>query len=185
MCWRCFSNSNISHPEAPFEALPGASSRRGFLNHWGLGLGFAAMVHANAEAQVDVGQSSSMRKLVPAESLEQSARQQYRQTLGEANSKGALAPDDYPQLKRLRAIANRLIPFTAQWNPDARKWKWEVNLIGSKQLNAWCMLTQGMCHFVAHDHGHFIVCQLSCVPAGVCRACSYKCATLGKLASNS
>ena len=139
MCWRCFSNSNISHPEAPLEALPGASSRRGFLNHWGAGLGLAALVHANAQAQVDVGQSSSMRKLIPAESLEQSARQQYRQTLGEANSKGALAPDDYPQLKRLRAIANRLIPFTAQWNPDARKWKWEVNLIGSKQLNAWCM----------------------------------------------
>ena len=139
MCWRCFSNSNLSHPEAPLEALPGASSRRGFLNHWGAGLGLAALVQASAQAQVDVGQSSSMRKLIPAESLEQSARQQYRQTLGEANSKGALAPDDYPQLKRLRAIANRLIPFTAQWNPDARKWKWEVNLIGSKQLNAWCM----------------------------------------------
>jgi Zn-dependent protease with chaperone function len=139
MCWRCFSHSNISHPEAPLETLPGASSRRGFLNHWGAGLGLAAWVHANAQAQVDVGQSSSMRKLIPAESLEQSARQQYRQTLSEANSKGALAPDDYPQLKRLRAIANRLIPFTSQWNPDARKWKWEVNLIGSKQLNAWCM----------------------------------------------
>ena len=139
MCWRCFSNSNISHPEAPLEALPGASSRRGFLNHWGAGLGLAALVQASAQAQVDVGQSSSMRKLIPADSLEQSARQQYRQTLSEANSKGALAPDDYPQLKRLRAIANRLIPFTAQWNPDARKWKWEVNLIGSKQLNAWCM----------------------------------------------
>ncbi|NBQ07798.1 MAG: M48 family peptidase, partial [Betaproteobacteria bacterium] len=139
MCWRCFSHSNISRPEAPLETLPGASSRRGFLNHWGAGLGLAALVHANAQAQVDVGQSSSMRKLIPAESLEQSARQQYRQTLSEANSKGALAPDDYPQLKRLRAIANRLIPFTSQWNPDARKWKWEVNLIGSKQLNAWCM----------------------------------------------
>lgn len=139
MCWRCFPHSNISHPEAPLEALPGTSSRRGFLNHCGAGLGLAALVHANAQAQVDVGQSSSMRKLVPAESLEQSARQQYRQTLSEANSKGALAPDDYPQLKRLRAIANRLIPFTSQWNPDARKWKWEVNLIGSKQLNAWCM----------------------------------------------
>ena len=139
MCWRCFSTLKISHPEAPLEALPGASSRRGFLNHWGAGLGLAALVHADAQAQVDVGQSSSMRKLIPAESLEQSARQQYRQTLSEANSKGALAPDDYPQLKRLRAIANRLIPFTSQWNPDARKWKWEVNLIGSKQLNAWCM----------------------------------------------
>jgi predicted Zn-dependent protease len=80
-----------------------------------------------------------MRKLIPAETLEASARQQYRQTLGEADSKGALAPDDYPQLKRLRAIAARLIPYTAQWNPDSRKWKWEVNLIGSKQINAWCM----------------------------------------------
>jgi Zn-dependent protease with chaperone function len=39
----------------------------------------------------------------------------------------------------LRAIAARLIPYTAQWNTDARKWKWEVNLIGSNQLNAWCM----------------------------------------------
>jgi Zn-dependent protease with chaperone function len=139
MCWRCFSNSNLSHPDAPLEALPVASSRRAFLNRWGAGLGMAALVQSAAHAQVDVGQASSMRKLVPADSLEQSARQQYRQTLSEANSKGALAPDDYPQLKRLRGIANRLIPFTAQWNPDARKWKWEVNLIGSKQLNAWCM----------------------------------------------
>ena len=80
-----------------------------------------------------------MRKLIPVETLEASARQQYRQTLSDANGKGALAPDDYPQLQRLRAIANRLIPFTAQWNPDSRKWKWEVNLIGSNQINAWCM----------------------------------------------
>jgi Zn-dependent protease with chaperone function len=111
-----------------------------FLNQLGgVGLGFTALLAGTAQAQVDVGQASSMRKLIPAETLEASARQQYRQTLGEAESKGALAPDDYPQLKRLRAIAARLIPYTAQWNPDARKWKWEVNLIGSKQLNAWCM----------------------------------------------
>jgi Zn-dependent protease with chaperone function len=99
----------------------------------------SALIASHAHAQVDVGQSSNMRKLIPAETLEASARQQYRQTLNEANTKGALAPDDYPQLQRLRAIANRLIPFTAQWNPDSRKWKWEVNLIGSNQLNAWCM----------------------------------------------
>lgn len=137
MCWRC--DSNLPHPAAPLENLAGGPSRREFLSRWGSGLGLAALVHSSANAQVDVGQASGIRKLVPAESLEQSARQQYRQTLGEASSKGALAPDDYPQLKRLRAIANRLIPYTAQWNPESRKWKWEVNLIGSKQLNAWCM----------------------------------------------
>ena len=139
MCWRCVTNQDSQLSDAPLAALQGVSSRRHFLNRWGTSLGFSALVHTAAQAQVDVGQSSSLRKLVPAESLEESAKLQYRQTLGEASSKGALAPDDYPQLKRLRAIANRLIPYTAQWNPNSRKWKWEVNLIGSKQLNAWCM----------------------------------------------
>ena len=140
MCWRCFSNFNASDPLAASITEAEGPSRRVFLNQLGgAGLGFTAMLAGNVQAQVDVGQASSMRKLIPAETLEASARQQYRQTLGEADSKGALAPDDYPQLKRLRAIAARLIPYTAQWNPDSRKWKWEVNLIGSKQINAWCM----------------------------------------------
>ena len=140
MCWRCFSNLNASDPLAASITEAEGPSRRVFLNQLGsAGLGFSALLPGSAHAQVEVGQASSMRKLIPAETLEASARQQYRQTLGEADSKGALAPDDYPQLKRLRAIAARLIPYTAQWNPDARKWKWEVKLIGSKQLNAWCM----------------------------------------------
>jgi Zn-dependent protease with chaperone function len=105
----------------------------------GAGLGFSALLAGTAHAQVDVGKASGIRKLIPAETLEASAKQQYQQTLGEADSKGALAPDDYPPLRRLRAIAAKLIPFTAQWNPDSRKWRWEVNLINSKQINAWCM----------------------------------------------
>ena len=140
MCWQCYSNLNASNPlEASVSEAEGPS-RRVFLNRLGgAGLGFTALLASHAHAQVDVGQASGIRKLIPADTLEASARQQYRQTLGEAESKGALAPDDYPQLKRLRAIAAKLIPFTAQWNPDSRKWKWEVNLIGSKQINAWCM----------------------------------------------
>ena len=140
MCWRCFSNFNAYDPLAASITEAEGPSRRVFLNQLGgAGLGFTALMAGTAHAQVDVGKASGIRKLIPAETLEASAVQQYRQTLGEADSKGALAPDDYPQLKRLRAIAARLIPYTAQWNPDSRKWKWEVNLIGSKQLNAWCM----------------------------------------------
>ena len=140
MCWRCFSNLNASDPLASSVAEAGGSSRRAFLNQLGgASLGFTALLAGTAQAQVDVGKSSGIRKLIPAETLEASAKQQYQQTLGEAESKGALAPDDYPQLKRLRAIANKLIPFTAQWNSDSRKWRWEVNLINSKQINAWCM----------------------------------------------
>ena len=140
MCWQCYSNLNASNPLEDSVSEAEGPSRRVFLNRLGgAGLGFTALLASHAHAQVDVGQASGIRKLIPADTLEASARQQYRQTLGEAESKGALAPDDYPQLKRLRAIAAKLIPFTAQWNPDSRKWKWEVNLIGSKQINAWCM----------------------------------------------
>ena len=107
--------------------------RRAFL----MAAGVAAA--APALAQVDVGGASEVRKLVPAETLEDSARQQYSQVLADAKAKGALASEGNPQLTRLHTVARRLIPHTAQWNARARDWKWQVNLIGSKQLNAWCM----------------------------------------------
>jgi predicted Zn-dependent protease len=88
---------------------------------------------------VDVGGNSVFTKLAPAEELERAASQQYRQQLAQAAEKRALAPADHPQLKRLRAIAQRIIPHALAWNPRARDWKWEVHLIGSKQINAYCM----------------------------------------------
>ena len=112
---------------------PRWQARRAFL------LAAGSTAAGSALAQVDVGSSSSLRKLVPAETLESSARQQYSQVIGEARTKGALAPDDYPQLLRLRTIAKKLIPHTSPWNERSRSWRWEVNLIGSKQINAWCM----------------------------------------------
>ena len=102
------------------------SARRAFL------LAAGASAAAPVLAQVDVGSASSLRKLVPAETLENSAAQQYRQMLEQARAKRALAPDNHPQLQRLHAIAKRLIPFTTPWNDRAKQWRWEVNLIGSQ-----------------------------------------------------
>ncbi len=92
-----------------------------------------------AQAQVEVGKASVLRQLVPAETLENSATQQYQELLQKAKAQGALADASNPQLQRLRTIAQRLIPYAAQWNPRASQWRWEVNLIGSKQINAFCM----------------------------------------------
>lgn len=88
---------------------------------------------------IDVGEASAFRNLVPREQLDQSAAQQYRQLLQEAAKKGALAPDNNPQLVRLRRIAARLVPFASRFNDAASGWKWEINLIGSEQINAFCM----------------------------------------------
>jgi Zn-dependent protease with chaperone function len=112
---------------------PAAFARRGFL------LAAAGAAAAPALAQVDVGPASGMRQLVPAVTLENSAGQQYSQLLAQARAQKALVPDGHPQLVRLRAIATRIIPFTGAWNDRARQWRWEVNLIGSKQINAFCM----------------------------------------------
>jgi predicted Zn-dependent protease len=110
-----------------------------------LGLGLVGLVAAGAQpawAQregVDVGKSSSFSKLVPAEKVEQAAAQQFVQMQQQARQKNALAPEGHPQLVRLHYIAKRLIPFTPPWNPRATQWRWEVILIGSPQINAFCM----------------------------------------------
>jgi len=92
-----------------------------------------------ARAGVEVGNTSKFAKLVPAGDVETGAQQQYYQMLQQAAQKKALAPNSYPQLVRLRGIAERIIPYSYEWNPRAQQWKWEVNLIGSNQINAFCM----------------------------------------------
>jgi predicted Zn-dependent protease len=88
---------------------------------------------------VTLGPPSRATSLASAREVETRATTEYRKVLQEAASKRALAPADHPQLKRLRGIADRLIPHAARFNERARDWKWEVNLIGSSQINAWCM----------------------------------------------
>ncbi|RYX94517.1 MAG: M48 family peptidase [Comamonadaceae bacterium] len=128
MCLLCDAKSALR----PATSSPW-SARRAFV------LAAGAVAAVPALAQVDVGSGSTLRKLVPADQLEGAATKQYSQMLAEARSKGALAPEGHPQLVKLRAIASRLIPLAPKWNSRAAQWKWEVNLLGSKQINAFCM----------------------------------------------
>lgn len=147
MCWLCHvkSAANAAQEAADPDGATGPSRhspwapRRAFLQLAGAATAGAVLAPESARAQVNVGESSGVRKLVPAEMLENSARQQYAQVIAQARAQGALAPDHHPQLQRLRTMARRLIPFALPWNDRARQWQWEVNLIGSKKINAWCM----------------------------------------------
>jgi len=105
----------------------------------GAGGAFPAWAAEGDGEGVDVGKRSSFAKLVPAEQIEQAAAQQFVQMQRQAASQRALAPDDHPQLQRLRFIAKRLIPYTPPWNPRSVNWRWEVMLIGSQEINAFCM----------------------------------------------
>lgn len=135
------NSPTVSEPPLPVDAGCRCCAARGGI--WQARRAFvlaaAGTLVLPAAAQVEVGSASGMRRLVPAETLEDSAVQQYGQLLAQAKAKRALAPDNHPQLLKLRAIARQIIPYAAQWNSRAAQWRWEVNLIGSKQINAFCM----------------------------------------------
>lgn len=108
------------------------------------GLAAAALLPAVVPAAAqgvreDVGERSQFAHLVPAEQIEAAAAAQYRQLLREAAQQRALAPDNHPQVVRLRSIAQRMIPHGHPWNRRAAQWQWEVNLLGSDQINAFVM----------------------------------------------
>ncbi|CAJ0697143.1 M48 family metallopeptidase [Ralstonia mannitolilytica] len=83
--------------------------------------------------------SPNIRLVIPAEEIDRRAQAEYRQIVENAAKEGALAPDNVPDLIRIRAIVKRLIPQAPRWNPDAAHWQWQVNLIGANQVNAFCM----------------------------------------------
>lgn len=85
-----------------------------------------------------VGVQRKQYMLLSEKQVEGMAAQSYVQTLKEADAKKVLNTD-LRQTERVRAIANRLIPQTAVFRPDAVNWKWEVNVQESKELNAYCM----------------------------------------------
>lgn len=109
-----------------------------------LSLGVVSLALASpwalAREGVDVSkQQSGFTRLVPADQVEAAAQQQYAQMATQAKSQNALLPDNHPQAVRLRAIAQRIIPYTLEWNNRASQWQWQVMVLNSKELNAFCM----------------------------------------------
>jgi len=88
--------------------------------------------------QGTVGVQRSQLLLVSSAELDKAAAAQYQQVIQTEAPKGNVNKDPL-QAERVRNIAKRLIPQTAVFRKDALDWKWEVNVITSPEVNAWCM----------------------------------------------
>src|SRR5262245_866019 len=95
-------------------------------------------VETTQSGVVGVDRKQKMSSLVSASQMDRSAADAYAQVLADARKKNQLNRDP-AQVERVRAIARRLIPNTAAFRTDAPGWKWEVNVITSPEVNAWCM----------------------------------------------
>ena len=99
------------------------------------------LLAAGCASTTDGGAVHAERKqllLVSSAELEQAAAQGYSQLQTEAAKKGTLNTDA-AMTQRVRGIARRIEPLTGVFRKDAPAWKWEVNVINSDELNAFCM----------------------------------------------
>jgi len=85
-----------------------------------------------------VGAERKQLLLVSSQELDQIAAQSYSKLKTDATAKGTLNTDQV-MLQRVRAIAARIQPHTRVFRTDAPGWNWEVNVINSTELNAFCM----------------------------------------------
>jgi predicted Zn-dependent protease len=86
----------------------------------------------------EVGVTRDQRMMLSAGTVNNSAAEAYQQVIAKAQASGALN-NNPAQVERVRRVAQRLIAQTGAFRPDAPGWKWESNVIGSKDVNAWCM----------------------------------------------
>jgi predicted Zn-dependent protease len=93
-------------------------------------------VETTKESAVGVDRRQHM--MVSAESVNQSAEKAYQDILSQAQKQNALDKDP-ATVARVKQIAARLIPATGALRPDAPGWKWEIHVLSSKEVNAWCM----------------------------------------------
>lgn len=101
-------------------------------------LAACSAVQTTSSGTVGVDRKQYMSGMVSEAALQQEAAQQYTSLISQAKSKGAL-DEDTTQTARVKKIANRLIQQVGVFRPDAANWKWEVHVLKSDDVNAWCM----------------------------------------------
>ncbi|MCY0386901.1 M48 family metallopeptidase [Robbsia sp. Bb-Pol-6] len=79
------------------------------------------------------------RSMVPSAWLETQGAQAYAQVMGAATRAHRLEPAGNARVVQAREILQRLVPYALKWNDRARNWKWEVNLVRSRDINAICL----------------------------------------------
>jgi predicted Zn-dependent protease len=90
------------------------------------------------DAEVGVRVRKPKLMVVPESVVNRVAAQQYLQLKQQAASRGMLN-GEVPVVRRVQAITRRLIPHIGRFNGEASGWTWEVNVIDSPTINAFCM----------------------------------------------
>src|SRR5579872_2635059 len=98
----------------------------------------AACATVQTTAPGAVGIDRKQRMLVSEEDVEKASGLAYAQEVQQAQTAGKLNTN--AQLTaRVRRVAQRLIPQTQVFRPDAPQWAWEINTLETDDMNAYAM----------------------------------------------
>ncbi len=93
---------------------------------------------ATSTAPGAIGADRRQLLLVSSEEMNAMSEKAYTQLKNEAAAEKVLNTNR-DLVRRVRAIGNRMRPHTGVFRPDAPNWNWELNVLESDQLNAFCM----------------------------------------------
>lgn len=93
---------------------------------------------ASTTKEGEIGVERKQLMLMPESQIISMSAQSYEELKKDAQSKGVL-DRDAATVSRVQNIAKRLVPKTSVFREDAPKWAWEVHVITSEELNAFCM----------------------------------------------
>jgi Zn-dependent protease with chaperone function len=93
---------------------------------------------ATSTAPGAVGVTRPQLMIVPSAAVAARAAEGYARMSVEASQAGRLNTD-VALTARVRGVAQQLIAVAGSFRPDAAGWPWEINVIQSTELNAFCM----------------------------------------------
>lgn len=95
-------------------------------------------IDTTSSGAVGIDRKQYISSLVSQTELNQTANNQYNQMMSQARAQSALDTNQ-AQTQRVRKIAQNLINQVGVFRPDAQNWDWQIHVINSDQVNAWCM----------------------------------------------
>lgn len=100
--------------------------------------GASASLNAPGQ-QIRFGNAEAFRNLVPSPLVEAQSITEYAQLLDGARQDGRLLPAADARVTRVRAVTLRLAPFAEKWSERIKDWKWEVNVVRSRDIRMYCL----------------------------------------------
>lgn len=93
------------------------------------------------QSTTNVGRSNvdrSQLMLISSDEINEASAKAYSEVIAQAKAKNLLNRD-LLLTNRVKNISNKLIAKARYFREDSANWDWEVNLITSDTINAWCM----------------------------------------------